>query len=110
MLFHVYDWARNIDDLLSDVNYTLHTSGLYCVEATEDAPIVIFSRDELIEMDPHGNVGQLIGLCGAIGILTCVCSIMAFKLASQTRYYAVFQPKPEQEGIPPQYTQTDVEV
>ena len=110
MLFHVYDWVRNIDDLLSDVNYTLHTSGLYCVEATENAPIV-FSHDELIEMDPRENIGQLIGLCGAIGLLTCVCSIMAFKLASQTRYYAVFQPKQEQEeGIPPEYTHTDVEV
>ena len=111
MLFHVYDWIGNLNDILQHNNYTIHTSGLYCAEATESSPIIIFSRDELIEMDEHADVGRLIGLCGAIGLLTCVCSVMAFKLASQTRYYAIFQPKPEQEeGIPPEYTQSNVEV
>ena len=110
MLFHVYDWIGNIDDLLRLGNFTTHNSGLYCTEATETHPIVVFSRNELIELDQNENAVRLVGLCTAIGLLTCVCSIMAFKLASQTRYYAVFQPKPEEEGIPPEYSQEGVEV
>jgi hypothetical protein len=109
MLFHIFDWTESTQALLRGFNYTLHGEGMFCVES-EGKDIFIFSKDELIHMDQHQNVGQLIGLCGAIGLLTCMCSVMAFKLATQTRYYAIFQPKPEEEGIPPQYTQQPVQV
>lgn len=111
MLFHAYNWIGNLQDLLSESNYTLYDSGMYCVKATDNDPALIFSHRQLIEMDEHADVGQLIALCGTIGLLTCVCGVMAFRLASQTRYYAIFQPKPEQdEGIPPGYTQSPVQV
>ena len=108
MLFHVYDWIGNLADILTLDNYTIHSSGLYCTEASEASPVVIFSRDELIEMDEHGNVRELIALCSAIGVMTCACGIIAYKLASHSRYYAIFQP-PKQEGIPPEYSETEVE-
>ena len=107
MLFHVYDWIGDIRNVLMLDNYTVHTSGLYCVEASESSPAVIFSKEELLEMDEHENVRQLIALCSAIGLLTCICGVMVYKVASHSRYYAVFQPK--QEGIPPEYSERDVE-